>query len=525
MPPSWPRRLREDSVSFRPVISSTHRQVVRLGPAIVILAVAGCAETNVKLFPPTPMRTDTPSPGVTVRWYDVNGDGRPNYGEEGPDDGVVSRLLFDDDGDGHIDETVGRTSPHADGEVRELFIILDSIPFRLVNELRAAGRFRLFHRPSQIISTFPVITDAAISELFGAAPCPSVEASTYDGHHLTNGYVTHAESRNNPWEPFVDYRMPPIAHMFVYTTPDPWYLNELLDVQERIMQPDRRRLIAYFVSTSAVGVYEGRDGHLAALIEMDRFCQWVTERLRGRVRITLMSDHGHNHVRSQRIPLETLLTRFGYHLSKTLEKPRDVIVPAFGMVTFAAIHTHEPAVVAADLALVEGVAQTIYREANGDIVVLNRDGRALIRRDAGRFAYVIERGDPLKLTPVIERMKASGQMSADGYANDDAWFSATVDHVYPDALWRIWRAFNGLLIHVPDVFVCVEDGYHCGSEFMSDYVGDVRATHGSLDRDNSIGFVMTTAGDLPPVMRMNQVADALRNVGVVLPGRAIPASN
>lgn len=488
--------------------------------AALLLALAGCVDPSVKLFPPAPIRVDVDTPGETLRWYDTDLDGRPDYAESGPDAGRVSRLLFDDDEDGRVDESVEPTAAETGREIRDLVIILDSIPFSLVRETWAAGRFRLFHPPSAIISTFPVMTDPALAELFGASPCPSLEASAYDGRRLTDGYAVHASSQNIPWAPFVDYRLPPVAHMFVYTTPDAWYPHELKDIQDRVVEPNRRRLVAYVVSTSSVGVYQGRDGHFSALVALDRLCRWVTHHFRGRVRITLMSDHGHNHVRSRRIPLEALLTEFGYRVCPELERTGDVVLPAFGMVTVAAIHTHEPESVSADLAGVEGVAQTLYRDGNGGIVVLSRNGRAVIRRAQDRFGYFIERGDPLELLPVIARLESTGRMSPDGFASDAAWFEATADHDYPDALQRIWRAFDGLLIHVPDVLVSVEDGYHCGDEFMSDYVGDVRATHGNLHRSNSIGFVMTTAGELPPVLRMSRTADALQKVGVTLPGRS-----
>lgn len=489
--------------------------------AVAIAVAAGCVDPNVELFPPAPDRVEHLPDHGEIRWYDSDVDGVAEYGEQTePGAARVVRLHFTGDAEGESEEVYDRTAPSADADVRDLFIILDSIPFPLVEELYASGRLRLFHPPSRIISTFPVMTDPALAELFGASPCPTLEAAAYDGRRLIDGYAVHVRSGNVPWAPFVDYRLQPISHMFIYTSPNPWYLHELKDIQDRIIESDRRRLVAYVVSTSSLGVYQGRDGHLAALVALDRLCQWVTHHFRGRVRITLMSDHGHNLVRSERIPLETLLNRFGYRVRATLERPGDVVLPAFGMVTVAALHTREPDAVAADFASVEGVAQTLYREQDGSIIVLDRAGRAAIRHHAGRFSYVIERGDPLSLSGVMEQMRAAGELDEAGFATDAAWFAATADHAYPDALRRIWRAYNGLLIHTPDVYICAKDGYHCGSEFMSEYVDDVRATHGSLYHTNSLGFVMTTAGALPPVMRMDRVADALRNVKVILPGRA-----
>ena len=80
----------------------------------------------------------------------------------------------------------------------------------------------------------------------------------------------------------------------------------------------------------------------------------------------------------------------------------------------------------------------------------------------------------------------------------------------------MWRAFHGLVEHTPEVLVSVEDGWHCGSAFMTDVL-DLAAAHGNLGPLSSMGFVMSTAGSLPPVGRMEELHASLGKLGIPLP--------
>jgi hypothetical protein len=261
----------------------------------------------------------------------------------------------------------------------------------------------------------------------------------------------------------------------------------------------------------------GRNGHHAALVRLDRMCQQIVYDTRGRVQITLLSDHGHNLVASRRLSLVDELQRCGYRVRTSLQGPDDVVVPEFGAVNCAALHTRSPAAVARDVIGIDGVELTSYR-TDGDVVVLSRQGRARISRSDGRYCYRAERGDPLRLLPILETLAARGEVDSQGYVRDDVLFAATTDHVYPDVVHRLWRAFNGLVTHTPDVLVSVEDGWHCGNPTLSKIL-DMSAIHGNLNALSSTAFVMTTVEPLPPVLRMQDLADALRERGVPVPSK------
>jgi len=491
-------------------------RIFGLAAAVAMVSSAGCAGPGPELFPVAPLTVKEFTDGRAERWYDTSGDGRADYRELLSAEGLVVKLGYDTNCDGRIDldADLGRIP---EDECRHLVVVLDSVPFLMVRQLWAQGRFRLFHRPSRVISPFPVMTDPSLSEFFGTSPCPGVESAYYNGQALTDGYQVYVNEGNVAWKRFVDYHMRPIAHVPTYLWPGPWYDHELRRIQETFERSKANKTVAYVVGTSALGARAGRNGHQAGLIRIDRFCQLAMFKARGRVKITLMSDHGHYLEPSQRIRLREVLTRLGYRVRGRLEEPADVVVPEFGMVTCAAIHTRSGRQVAHDVAGVEGIDLTAYLDDRDRVVVVSREGRARITRSSAGFRYERKYGDPLRLGAILDQLENQGRVDPEGFIGDRILFEATESHVYPDAVYRLWRAFHGLIEHTPDVLVSTENGWHCGSPTMSKLITLIGA-HGNLKRPGSCGFAMTTAGQLPPVLRMAHLRAALRELGVPLNG-------
>ncbi len=48
---------------------------------------------------------------------------------------------------------------------------------------------------------------------------------------------------------------------------------------------------------------------------------------------------------------------------------------------------------------------------------------------------------------------------------------------------------------------------------------DLAAAHGNLGRLSSMGFVMSTAGSLPPAGRMEELHESLTKLGIPLPAK------
>ena len=101
--------------------------------------------------------------------------------------------------------------------------------------------------------------------------------------------------------------------------------------------------------------------------------------------------------------------------------------------------------------------------------------------------------DPLGYAEVIARLESEGG-GEEGFHPAWQWFDATVHHAYPDALYRLVRAFD--LVESPASIICsVAPGYMYGSrrtELSGRLsVGALRYTHGALDSGDTLGFLVS----------------------------------
>jgi hypothetical protein len=76
-------------------------------------------------------------------------------------------------------------------------------------------------------------------------------------------------------------------------------------------------------------------------------------------------------------------------------------------------------------------------------------------------------------------------------------------------VYRLWRGFHGLIVNTPEVLLSLEPGWYVGNPDMDKWI-ILTGAHGNLRQASSYGFLMTTAGELPSVIRADQVADTLR---------------
>src|SRR4051812_43362810 len=105
--------------------------------SLVAIAVFGCAPPGQHLtFPTSPLTR-----GADGDWYDVSGDGRPDFAMlRDPATGRLNTLAYDDDQDGRQDR-IYRLDDYANESVPHLIILMDSIPCWAMAERWAAGEF------------------------------------------------------------------------------------------------------------------------------------------------------------------------------------------------------------------------------------------------------------------------------------------------------------------------------------------------------------------------------------------------
>ena len=442
--------------------------------------------------------------------FDMQRAGRPDYWEYLEGDGRVHAIAFAE-ASGQpgsplvLDEMDQSSIPH-------FVILLDGVPFHMVEEARRDGLFRLFYAPSKVICCYPSMTDLALSDVMHAGACYSLQALGFDRTRncKCGGSSAYLSSDNAPWVAKVNYRASPWWDGLMYLDPQKVFNHELQGLKKTFAKFEEGEAYGYAVGTAGLGTRYGREGVSKYLCEIDAFCRQLVYERCGRVRITLAADHGHDLTHAQLVSFRDVLEAGGYRETESLRERRDVVVIAFGLVTYAEFYTQDAAGVAQCLLNHEGVEFTCY--AAGDkVVIQDCEGFACISQGpGGELRYDSSRGDPLKLNPILERLAHAGKIAPSGEIDAEAMFYATVEHEYPDPVARVWRAFHGLVQSPPDVIASLRSGYCHGSRFFYEAIGrDVASTHGGLRRDTSTTFVMSMLGDLPPVLRSQDILPAL----------------
>jgi hypothetical protein len=314
-----------------------------------------------------------------------------------------------------------------------------------------------------------------------------------------------------PWERRLDYHAKMYEQGLAYLNPRPWHGVEMERVRRTLDASPDRVCIAYVTSASGMMCKYAGQGCEEILDDVRQLCLQVLYERQGAIKISLMADHGHNLVESKNLRLDEVLRAAGFRPGNALREDGDVVVEVNGLVTYAGVHTRQPARVAAALATREAVELAMYQEGDG-VVVGDAKGSARIECREGRLRYTPVDRDVLGYAGVVERLAAEGK-AREGFVGDDDWFAATVDHYWPDAPRRIWDAFHGRAASHPAVMVSMRDGWCAGLESFEKLI-KMESTHGGLNQLNSATFVMTMTGRLGGPLRTREV------LGVLEPGHA-----
>lgn len=408
---------------------------------------------------------------------------------------------------------------------RLLLIALDAVPLATVAEVTDPARgeralFRGFSGPAAMVSSFPSSTNVAMAGLlapFGATPSPGYEPRFFDrsANRLRGAGPISYHRIAFPWREVLDWQRPSLVSGMV---------GKLMPV--RSSEKEIAAALRAF-ARSAEPVYliyiGGTDGlvHLrspAALGEVLAALDADLQALRAeglRFSTVLFSDHGMGGGEAPLINVRRGVRRSlraaGFNLGTRLRDPADAVVAELGMVSNFEVHT-QPGYegrAAAAAAGTPGVGLCAYRNpAGGWEVVGGAEGRGagepsaawFGRREGAagaRWAYRPRRGDPLGYAPVAARLAADPAAADTDWFPGQAWFDATVDARYPDALHRLARSFD--LVTNPASVTCSTAAGHMYGAGRTAFVarlsiGHLRWTHGALDRDETLGFLMS---DLP----------------------------
>ncbi len=450
---------------------------------------------------------------MRIRTYDFDGDGKPDYRETLDASGQVRYQAFDPAGDGTFSDVLDRATLDLNS-TKHVFLLLDGVPYSLMDEMWRQGHFRLFSRPGQMISTFPSLTDPAYYRIFHCGRPYGYEAEFYDRTtgRQTSGTSFYLSGKNEAWVHGTDHRISLIEDAVMYLWPAGVFHRELAacrKVYER--KKNDNRLVLYLLSTDGICHMFPREQAKAQLALLDRWIEQIAYEARGRIEFTMLADHGNNFAGCRYINIRHALKHDGLHVGKTLRKKGDVVAPWFGLINFGSVCCYGPAerdrAVAAIRAL-DGVEAVAWRARDGQAGVTNRKGTAVIQRkivgDEPFYSYKTKKGDPLGLADTLAGLRAKGLVRSDGFVSDDAWFDATKASDLPYAVPRLYESLYGDVRNPADIVISLADGYFYGDPSLTKWVTLI-GTHGGLSRESSVSFLMSSAFVAPRYIRTGRI--------------------
>jgi hypothetical protein len=480
---------------------------------MLMMTFIGVCAVCVRYHPEWPEGTVTTRPaadsGAVEKSYVMNSDSKASYTQR-IENGRVTALLFDDNGDGVAEETVSLLGDHPDWP--HFVIILDGVPFDLVEMFYNEGHFRLFPPPVRVAAGFPAMTDIALSRVFHTKPCMGGEALFFDRakNKLSDGNNVYLSGENAPWLPYVDYAAPQRVAVGVYLDPAPVFSQELQGMQELFEKTKGPEAIGYSIGTAGLGTRGGEKAMREYLVQIEKLVERITYDRRGRVRFSLTADHGQTMQQCEPVTFDKALTDGGLKVTNDLHGKKDVVVVAYGIITCVALYTDRAEAAADALVDQKGVDFVTYRQGDG-VVVRKGEETAIIRKSGDGYTYEAKKGDPLELNAIIEQLKSAGHVSAEGVIADRPMLEATASHKYPDPLHRLWDCFDGLIQKQADVVVSLKPEACHGSKFFHFFVKPVASTHGGMDNRGSVTYLLSNARStpLPPIMRSEDVLEVI----------------
>jgi hypothetical protein len=466
---------------------------------MVCVLTFGCAATK-----PVAFSECDPASTHNEILYDVNGNGVPDFALRADAQGNFSLLAYDDDEDGRYDR-IYNINEYRTEDVPHLIILLDSIPYECVRDKYLAGSFPWFPPPQKVIAPFPSLTDVAFNRLVHAPPRAGTNNRHYD--HRTNGmstsYWNQAQGSGRDWENYIDYSTPFFTMGLGFMKPRKIFRDEMKEIKRALDRSLNRVTMAYPASSAGMVCKFGRQGADECLDGVERLCLQLLWERQGAVKISIMADHGHNLMKSEFISLQNILNESGFTVRNKIESDSDIVFDAEGLVNYLGIHTRKPAAVA-DVLLKQPQTQLTLYMAGDRVMVRNALGSAAIERKEGKLRYVPIDCDVLGYRPVMDALSEAGQMDADGFASEDAWFAMTVDHEWPNAPPQIWDAFHGIVVCTPDLMITLYDGYHTGFTLFESFI-DMASTHGGLNQINIATFLLSMTGRATGPLRTCEV--------------------
>lgn len=409
---------------------------------------------------------------------------------------------------------------------RVLLLGVDALRYDVVARLTdpALGGQALFkgmRAPVAVLSAFPSDSYVAWTGLlrpFGVERALGYETCYYSREEERMRGCLSLTRVASPWQDFFDWHLDSLLRKGIaYGWPKRYSLAELERGFAAFLASDKRVFSIYVVSTDALAHIYGPQSQVDFLQELDRRLQALRAQSKQAFWTVIVSDHGiagGEPLKNVLAESEARLARAGFRLRSSVERPGDLILVKYGLLSSIVLHTWSGQGIEAArlLASVRGVDLCVVPERGG-WRILSARGEALIgKQQLGAEAlWRYERllGDPLGYAPVLERLRERAGSARLEWFPDSWWFEASKQEFYPDALYRIADGFT--LIRNPADAVCsTSPGYMFGA-LLTEYVavptiGPLRWTHGALFGAGNVGVLLTDMPGWPAaaVLRYDQ---------------------
>jgi len=433
----------------------------------------------------------------------------------------------DIDGDGTWDEFTTlqdtftrpglRTPPK-----RWLVVCVDGVPVGEMQSMWDRGHFREFFRPTATVSTLPSDTETAMTEVLHAAPVPGYEHIYFDrrANRIRGGFWITLTGLGIPYIHALDYDTPGWAKIVHFVVTRKAYRADIGRFRDDFLASSAPVFLAHIAASDGLLHVDKMETAEPLLTEFENALSEIYFKSRGDLGVIVFSDHGNTETPSRAVAVEAFLAKRGWQTRESVKGPRDVAIPSYGLVAFAAIYCRPEAIetIAEELRGIEGADVIVSRNPDGNDHGW-ADLKATIRAaaspataelvwspDGRRYRYAARNGDPLGLVPVFNLLRAAGRLDADGFASDADLFAATSLSAFPDSAARI-RAWTMNQVRNPaDILVSLKPGYYHGIESFR-HIVNLAGTHGGLERSGSLGFAMATY-PLAPATRLSDLIPA-----------------
>jgi len=345
------------------------------------------------------------------------------------------------------------------------------------------------------------MTNVALSAMLGATPPAGYESLYFDrkARELRGGISKYVGRRTPDKVPSsymeeLDYQEPLPFEFLIYVAPEKVWRADMQRFRESFRAaPPGRDYFAFLKATDGLLHAQGPARLAVALESLDKILKEIRSYCGDETEIVMFSDHGMNLEENRRVPLASTLRRRGFK----------VVIPAFGLCSYAALYCDEDVIPEVARASVEvtGVDFAVYKDRS-EVVVESSRGQARVEYEAATdsYRYVIVSGDPLQLGSFPNT-----------FATDAVWFERTAGHRYPNAVANIYKSlFTRRVKHTADVLISMNDGYYYGMTAFGRFVR-LRATHGNALQPSSNAFLMSTHRDFPAFVRADDAETLLRN--------------